>query len=87
VSQGTTPGPEEDKGNPFLPLPEISRKSAPVARGLPSKRTTTHRRRRQQHWRGFSVRLYAEPGVDGIKSFRAFEGRVATLWAASSRRA
>jgi hypothetical protein len=73
VSQGTTPGPGETESTPFLPLPEISRKSAPAARDLPKKPITIHRRRRRQDrsWRAFSVRLIAEPGVDGIRSFRA----------------
>jgi hypothetical protein len=70
--QGTTPRPEGAERTPFLPLPEISRKPAPAAR-TPSQKPTTDRRRRRQDpsWRGFSVCLYAMPGVDGIRSFRA----------------
>jgi hypothetical protein len=73
ASQGTTPRPREAErtDTPFLPLPEFSRKSAPAARGLPTKTPPIPRRRGQDRsWRGFSLRLYAEPGVDGIKAFR-----------------
>jgi hypothetical protein len=72
VSQRTTPGPGKTWNGFLLPLPERPRKAFPPAPDLPPKPTSIHRRRRQQtRWRAFSVRLIAEPGVDGIRALRA----------------
>jgi hypothetical protein len=65
-------GQRKTKATLFLPLPEISRKPASAVRDpSPKPAISTRRRRQDPSWRGFSVRLYAEPGVDGIRSFRA----------------
>jgi hypothetical protein len=70
--QGTTPRPKGAERTLFLPLPEISRKPASAARDpSPKPALSTRRRRQDRSWRAFSVRLYAEPGVDGIHAFRA----------------
>jgi hypothetical protein len=71
VSQATTPGPEETERTPLLPLPEIPRKAFSPAPDSPPEPTTIRHRQRRPRGRGFSVRLIAEPGVDGLRAFRA----------------
>jgi hypothetical protein len=78
--QGTTPSPKgAERIDPFLPLPEIPRKPAPLltsaARDLPPKNhhssSTPQDRSAGRSWRGFSVRLEVRPGFDGIRALRA----------------
>jgi hypothetical protein len=74
VSQATTAGPQETRPDSFLPLPELPRKAFPPPAPDPSPKPTTIRRRQRRQdtrWRGFAVRLYAEPGVDGTRALRA----------------
>jgi hypothetical protein len=60
----TTPGPKGNEGPRLLPPSNFPRKPASAARDLP-KPTSTERRRRPPHWRGFAIRLYAPPGTNG----------------------
>jgi hypothetical protein len=67
--QGTTPSQKADERAPSLPRRKFPR-NTPARTASPH----SHRRsrRRQDHWRGFSVRLYVRPGADGVHALYAF---------------
>jgi hypothetical protein len=73
ASQATTAGPQEPTANCFLPRPRLPRKAFPPAPNSPKPYIprASPRRQHSARWHVFSVRLYAEPGVDGVRALHA----------------
>jgi hypothetical protein len=66
----TTPGQgQKDERARLLPLPDFPRNYPARTSSQAHHRV---RRRQQDHWRGFAVRLYAPPTTDGAHALYAF---------------